>query len=111
MMQYHRGLLHQRGQGWGALVKIEAKTVPKAVAKHAISAVVQAEGGLLESKQMQQTGQGLFKAPHVIYLQSEGRGWDGLFNYISAHRISKGLGGPNIPRRRLKRSEKQIVKV
>jgi hypothetical protein len=55
-MQYHRGLLHQRGHGWGSLLRVGAKAVAKAVAKHAIPAAVQAVGGLMENKQ--QTGEG-----------------------------------------------------
>jgi hypothetical protein len=50
-MQYHRGLLHQCGHGWGALLRVGAKAVAKAVAKHAIPAAVQAVGGLMENKQ------------------------------------------------------------
>jgi hypothetical protein len=55
-MQYHRGLLHQHGHGWGDLLRVGAKAVAKAVAKHAIPAAVQAVGGLMENKQ--QTGEG-----------------------------------------------------
>ena len=58
-MQYHRGLLRQRGHGWGALLRIGGKAIAKAVAKHAIPAAVQAVGGILESKQPAQTGQGV----------------------------------------------------
>jgi hypothetical protein len=57
-MQYHRGLLHQRGHGCGALLRVGAKAVAKAVAKHTIPAAVQAVGGLMENKQ--QTGEGFF---------------------------------------------------
>ena len=49
-MQYHRGLLHQRGHGWGALAKIAAKVAAPVVA--------QVVGGLLGGAQ---TGQGIQK--------------------------------------------------
>ena len=49
-MQYHRGLLHQRGHGWGALAKIAAKAAAPIVA--------QVVGGLLGGVQ---TGQGIQK--------------------------------------------------
>jgi hypothetical protein len=55
-VQYHRGLLHQRGHGWGALLKVGAKAVAKAVAKLAIPAAFQAVEGLMENKQ--QMGEG-----------------------------------------------------
>jgi hypothetical protein len=50
IMQYHRGLLHQRSHGWGALAKIAAK-----VAEPIVGQVV---GGLLGGAP--QTGQGIF---------------------------------------------------
>ena len=50
IMQYHRGLLHQRGHGWGALAKIAAKAAAPVVA--------QVVGGLLGGAQ---TGQGIQK--------------------------------------------------
>jgi hypothetical protein len=49
-MQYHRGLLHQRGHGWGALAKIAAKV--------AAPIVGQVVGGLLRGAP--QTEQGMF---------------------------------------------------
>ena len=49
-MQYHRGLLHQRGHGWGALAKIAAKA--------AAPVIGQLVGGLLGGAQTQ-TGQGI----------------------------------------------------
>ena len=54
-MQYHRGLLHQRGHGWGAIAKIAAK----------VAAPVEAQvvGGLLggaQTGQGIQTGHGMF---------------------------------------------------
>ena len=51
-MQYHRGLLHQRGHGWGALAKIAAKVAAPVVA--------QVVGGLLGGAQ---TGHGTNTAP------------------------------------------------
>ena len=52
-MQYHRGLLHQRGHGWGALAKIAARAVAPVVG--------QLVGGLLGGVQGgTQTGQGMF---------------------------------------------------
>ena len=53
-MQYHRGLLHQRGHGWGALAKIAAKAVAPVIG--------QVVGGLLGGAQGgTQTGQGIQK--------------------------------------------------
>ena len=54
-MQYHRGLLHQRGHGWGALAKIAARAVAPVVG--------QLVGGLLGGVQggaqtQTQTGHG-----------------------------------------------------
>ena len=50
-MQYHRGLLHQRGHGWGAIGKM--------VARVAAPVVAQVVGGLLGGAQTQtQTGHG-----------------------------------------------------
>jgi hypothetical protein len=49
-MQYHRGLLHQRGHGWGAIAKIAARVAAPVVA--------QVVGGLLGGAQ---TGQGIQK--------------------------------------------------
>ena len=52
-MQYHRGLLHQRGHGWGALAKIAAKA--------AAPVIGQLVGGLLGGVQGgAQTGHGMF---------------------------------------------------
>jgi hypothetical protein len=50
IMQYHRGLLHQRGHGWGAIAKISAKVEAPVVA--------QVVGGILGGAQ---TGQGIQK--------------------------------------------------
>jgi hypothetical protein len=50
IMQYHRGLLHQCGHGWGALAKIAAKVAAPVVA--------QVVGGLLGGAH---TGQGIQK--------------------------------------------------
>ena len=83
-MQYHQGLLRQRGHGWGALFKIGAKAVAKAVAKHAIPAAVQAVGGILESKQPAQTGQGWGK-------------FGKFFTDESAYRLAEKLVGKNTP--------------
>ena len=47
-MQYHRGLLHKHGHGWGALAKIAAKA--------AAPILGQVVGGLLGGTQ---TGQGI----------------------------------------------------
>jgi hypothetical protein len=53
-MQYHRGLLHQRGHGWGALAKIAARA--------AAPVIGQLVGGLLGGVQGgAQTGQGIQK--------------------------------------------------
>ena len=74
-MQYHRGLLHQRGHGWGALAKIAAK-----VAAPVIGQVV---GGLLGGTQTQ-TGQGF------------GSGYmDFLFN--AAKGVAQTFSGQKIP--------------
>jgi hypothetical protein len=72
-MQYHRGLLHQRGHGWGALAKIAAKV--------AAPIVGQVVGRLLGSTQ---TGQGFFdsmfdprKVPgggHMDFIFNAGKG-------------------------------------
>jgi hypothetical protein len=52
IMQYHRGLLHQRGHGWGALAKIAARAAALVIA--------QVVGGLLGGAQGgAQTGQGI----------------------------------------------------
>jgi hypothetical protein len=50
IMQYHRGLLHQRGHGWDALAKIAAKVAAPIVGQ-VVSGLL---GGAL------QTGQGMF---------------------------------------------------
>jgi hypothetical protein len=55
IMQYHRGLLHQRGHGWGALAKIAAKA--------AAPIIGQVVGGLLGGTQ---TGQGIQKGHGAI---------------------------------------------
>ena len=53
-MQYHRGLLYQRGHGWGALAKIAARA--------AAPVIGQLVGGLLGGVQGgTQTGQGIQK--------------------------------------------------
>jgi hypothetical protein len=75
IMQYHRGLLHQRGHGWGSLAKIAAK-----VAAPVIGQVV---GGLLGGTQ---TGQGI----------QTGHGYaDFLFN--AAKGIAQTFSGHKIP--------------
>jgi hypothetical protein len=56
IMQYHRGLLHQCGHGWGALAKIAAKV--------AAPIVGQVVGGLLGGAP--QTGQGIQKGHGYI---------------------------------------------
>jgi hypothetical protein len=85
IMQYHRGLLHQRGHGWGALAKIAAK-----VAAPIIGQVV---GGLLGGAP--QTGQGLFdvirdprKAPGGGYI-------DFIFN--AGKSIAETFTGQKMP--------------
>jgi hypothetical protein len=79
IMQYHRGLLHQRGHGWGALAKIAAKV--------AAPIVGQAVGGLLGGTQ---TGQGLRENKQT------GHGYmDFIFN--AGKGIAETLGGQNVP--------------
>jgi hypothetical protein len=74
IMQYHRGLLHQRGHGWGALAKIAAKVAAPVVA--------QVVGGLLGGAP--QTGLGF------------GHGYaDFLFN--AAKGIAQTFSGHKIP--------------
>jgi hypothetical protein len=75
IMQYHRGLLHQRGHGWGALAKIAAKV--------AAAIVGQVVGGLLGGAQ---TGQGI---------QTEHGYADFLFN--AAKGIAQTFSGHKIP--------------
>jgi hypothetical protein len=65
IMQYHRGLLHQRGHRWGALAKIEAKV--------AALIVGQVVGGLLGGAP--QTGQGIQKGHgYVDFLLNASKG-------------------------------------
>jgi hypothetical protein len=74
-MQYHRGLLHQRGHGWGALAKIAAKV--------AAPFVGQVVGRLLGGTQ---TGHGI----------QTGHGYsDFLFN--DAKGIAQTFSGHKIP--------------
>jgi hypothetical protein len=79
-MQYHRGLLHQRGHGWGALAKIAAKV--------AAPIVGQVVGGLLGGTQ---TGQEFFnprKPPGLGYI-------DFLFN--AGNGIAQTFTGQKCP--------------
>jgi hypothetical protein len=81
IMQYHRGLLHQRGHGWGALAKIAAKV--------AAPIVGQVVGGLLGGAP--QTGQGFFnpgKPPGLGYI-------DFLFN--AGKGIAETFTGQKMP--------------
>jgi hypothetical protein len=79
-MQYHRGLLHQRGHGWGAIGKM--------VAKVAAPVVAQVVGGLLGGAQTQ-TGQGFFDG-------KPGSGFmDFLFN--SGKKVAETISGQKIP--------------
>jgi hypothetical protein len=70
-MQYHRGLLHQRGHGWGTLAKIAAKV--------AAPIVGQVVGGLLGGAP--QTGQGIQKGHgYIDFLFNASKGIAETFN-------------------------------
>jgi hypothetical protein len=81
-MQYHHGLLHQRGHGWGVLAKIAAKV--------AAPIVGQVVGGLLGGAQ---TGQGFFDP---LFKPQTGHGYlDFLFN--SGKKIAEAFSGQKVP--------------
>jgi hypothetical protein len=85
IMQYHRGLLHQRCHGWGALAKIAAKV--------AATIVGQVVGGLLGGTQTGQGLEGENKQTGHGYLDFLFNGGKGIAETFSGHKIpvsSKG---------------------
>ena len=54
-MQYHRGLLHQRGHGWGAIAKVAARVAAPVIAQVVCGLLGGAQGG---AQQGIQTGHG-----------------------------------------------------
>jgi hypothetical protein len=57
IMQYHRGLLHQRGHGWGAIAKVAARVAAPVIAQVVGGLLGGAQGGA-QTGQAIQTGHG-----------------------------------------------------